>query len=32
MELNWNAIGAVGEILGAVAVFVSLLYLAFGTA
>lgn len=29
MELNWNAIGAVGEILGAVAVFVSLLYLAF---
>ena len=29
MELNWNAIGAVGEILGAIAVFVSLLYLAF---
>jgi len=26
--LNWEAIGAVGEILGAIAVFVSLLYLA----
>ncbi len=26
--MNWDAIGAVGEILGAIAVFVSLLYLA----
>ena len=28
MDLNWEAIGAVGEILGAVAVVVTLLYLA----
>ena len=28
MELNWNAIGAVGEILGAIAVVVTLIYLA----
>lgn len=28
MELDWNAIGAVGEILGAVAVLVTLVYLA----
>ena len=28
MDLNWNAIGAVGEILGALAVVVSLIYLA----
>ena len=27
--MNWNAIGAVGEILGAAAVFLSLIYLAF---
>ena len=26
--MNWDAIGAVGETLGAVAVFVSLIYLA----
>ena len=26
--MNWDAIGAVGEVLGAVAVFISLLYLA----
>ena len=29
--MNWNAIGAVGEILGAIAVFVSLIYLALQT-
>lgn len=28
MELNWDAIGAVGEIIGAIAVVVSLVYLA----
>ena len=28
MELNWDAIGAVGEIVGALAVVVSLIYLA----
>ena len=28
MELNWDAIGAVGEILGAAAVFITLIYLA----
>ena len=28
MELNWDAIGAVGEILGAIAVLATLLYLA----
>ena len=28
MELNWDAIGAVGEILGTVAVMITLLYLA----
>lgn len=29
--MNWDAIGAVGEILGALAVFVSLIYLATQT-
>ena len=29
--MNWEAIGAIGEIAGAVAVFVSLAYLAGGT-
>ena len=29
--MNWNAIGAIGEILGAIAVFVSLVYLAIQT-
>jgi len=29
--MNWDAIGAVGEILGAIAVFVSLVYLAIQT-
>ena len=28
MDLNWEAIGAIGEILGATAVFASLIYLA----
>ena len=28
MEVNWDAIGAVGEILGATVVFITLLYLA----
>ena len=29
--MNWDAIGAVGEIFGAIAVFVSLIYLAVQT-
>ncbi len=29
--MNWDAVGAVGEILGAIAVFVSLIYLAVQT-
>ena len=29
--MNWDAIGAVGEILGALAVFVTLIYLAIQT-
>lgn len=28
MDINWDAVGAIGEILGALAVFVSLIYLA----
>ena len=28
MDLNWDAIGAIGEILGALAVFLTLVYLA----
>ncbi len=28
MTLNWDAIGAIGEVVGAFAVFLSLLYLA----
>ena len=27
--MNWDAIGAIGEVIGAVAVFVTLIYLAY---